>query len=68
MPIGEPQGWSAQRKARLAQQWPVEFGHADAAQVMGIDAQSVAQGKPPSTFSQTAVALAAHAAQAVKKP
>lgn len=66
MPLGEPQGWAQARKQRLQQQYPIQFGNADAATVMGIDAMNVANGKPPSPFSQTAMTLAATAAQALQ--
>lgn len=61
--LGEPQSWGAARQARLAQQFPVEFGTSDARTVLGVDAMRVNNGQAPSAFSQAIMRLAVNAGQ-----
>lgn len=66
MAIGEPQHWTAARKARLAQRYPQQFGSSDAKSVIGTDAYTIAQGGNASEFDVTAMGLASHAGSSGK--
>ncbi len=62
MPLSEPKDWQVQRRARMAAQYP-EFAVSDAQGVLRVDGERVQRGELPTTFSQTAVRLAAEAAR-----
>ena len=61
MGASEPPAWTAARMARLQAQYP-EFTVADADGVIGTDGYRAARGESVSAFSQTAMRLAAIAA------
>ena len=60
--IAEPKDWTTQRRQRMQMQYP-ELSVAETEDVLRVDAENVARGMPPSTFSQAARRLAAHAAK-----
>lgn len=63
----EPRSWTEARNARLRAQFP-EFTVADADGVIGTDGYRAARGESVSVFSQTAMRLAAIAANSRRKP
>ena len=66
MSASEPREWTAARMARLRAQFP-EFTVANADEVIGTDGYRAARGESVSAFSQTAMRLAAVAAQNRKR-
>lgn len=60
--LGEPKGWQAQRRARLAQKYP-ELQVSDVKGVLDVDTQRVSRGELPTTFTQAAMRLAAEVAR-----
>ena len=60
--LSEPKDWQAQRRARMAAQFP-EFAVSDAKGVLQVDGERVQRGELPTTFSQMAMRLAAEAAK-----
>ena len=66
MPLSEPRDWQSQRRARLAMKYP-ELGVSDAEGILRVDGERAKRGELPTTFSQAAMRLAAHAAR-LRKP
>ncbi|HUU33509.1 MAG TPA: hypothetical protein VMW48_05560 [Vicinamibacterales bacterium] len=60
--LGEPKDWQQQRRARLAQKDP-EFAVSDVQGILNVDGARVRRGELPTTFTQTAMRLAAEVAR-----
>lgn len=60
---GEPRAWTDATKQRLCYQFPEGSQANSWDELLGIDAMKMARGETPSTFTQMAYRLAAHAAR-----
>lgn len=60
--LAEPRDWMQQRRARMSMRYP-EFAVSDAEGILRVDGERVANGQLPTTFTQAAMRLAAHASK-----